>query len=166
MVIIVHGTADDAYRDSDGKYHEGTHTTFNAFNTIKTEDWEKLSKLKFMPNAIFFCSACNIGTEYDLLAKDKDNKPLKTSGIKEISKYFTGIAIGANAQNSAELPPKANSYRFNSGEYWKVAKNGEYIENLKGIEVITTNRTFKNVINTQQLINMAIKEEKLQKSKN
>jgi len=157
---MVHGVHNDASEQIEDYHH--TFVNDND-NSIQSDSWRKLSELRFMPNAIFFCTACNIGSDYQLL------DGTKTSAIKIISEQFNGKAIGANEQCSAELPPLKDAYRFNSGKYWKVAVNSSYIDDLDfGVSIVSTlsngsTRQLDNVITTKQIIDMALKEEILQK---
>ena len=162
MIVGVHGVAVDARNTEEGYHETYAYTSNSGFNKIASSEWVKLSALRYMPNAIFFCTACNIGKDYDLLSGEK------TSAIKIISEQFNGKAIGANDRCSGELPQKNKSYLFNSGGDWQVAIAGNYIEPLTSVSVVKNNKDgttteFKKVIATQQIIDMALEAETIQK---
>jgi len=163
MIIGVHGVLHNLYSDTEERYHETYAYTSSGYNKIQSTEWIKLSTLRFMPNAVFFCTACNIGKKYNLLNGEE------ISAIKIISDQFNGKAIGANEKCSAELPPKDKAYRYNSGEDWQVAINGNYVPPLNiGVNVVSKlsnggTRELLNVITTQQIIDMAIEAENQQK---
>jgi len=171
MIIGVHGVLHNLYSDTEERYHETYAYTSSGYNKILSTEWIKLSTLRFMPNAIFFCTACNIATNYPLLKTKEETLETKkeTSAIKIISQQFNGKAIGAHGQCSAELPPKDKAYRYNPEIDWQVAINGNYVPPLNiGVNVVSKlsnggTRELKKVITTQQIIDMAIEAENQQK---